>query len=83
MASLSFWKVPASTSAWQRRSYSSAEPSHQYTEAGLVSAAISSTQAMSFSFFVGTVISDTRGRPPDGADGGLPNRSWNGEGGEW
>ena len=29
LASESFWKVPASTSSWQRRSYSSADPSHQ------------------------------------------------------
>ena len=51
--------MPPSTSSWQRRSYSSAEPSHQYTPSGLVSSATSSTHAMSFSFFVGTVTSDT------------------------
>ena len=36
--------VPASTSSWQSRSYSSAEPSHQWISSGWVSAAISSTQ---------------------------------------
>ncbi len=59
MASLSLRNVPCSTSSWQSRSYSSAEPSHQYTASGFVSSAISSTQAMSFSFLVGTVTSDT------------------------
>ena len=45
MASESRSSVPASTSAWQRRSYSSAEPSHQYTACGRVSFAISRTHA--------------------------------------
>ena len=45
LASASRSKVPASTSCWQRRSYSSAEPSHQWTASGSVSSAISSTQA--------------------------------------
>ena len=40
--------MPASTSSWQRRSYSSAEPSHQWIESGWVSSAISSTQLSSF-----------------------------------
>src|SRR5436190_7429412 len=48
--------VPASTSCWARPSYSSAEPSHQWTDLGFVRAAISSTQDSSFSFFVGTVV---------------------------
>ena len=48
--------MPASTSSWQSRSYSSAEPSHQWTESGLVSAAISSTHATSFSFLVGISV---------------------------
>ncbi len=34
-ASESFSKVPLSTSSWQRRSYSSAEPSHQWIDSGL------------------------------------------------
>ena len=53
MASESFSKVPASTISWQRRSYSSAEPSHQWTESGSVSAAISSTQLSSLACLVG------------------------------
>ena len=52
MASESFSKVPLSTSSWQRRSYSSAEPSHQWIESGSVSSANSSTQAISFWFLV-------------------------------
>src|SRR6478609_6805302 len=40
-------KVPASTSFWQRRSYSSWLPSHQYTDSGLHSATMSATQAIS------------------------------------
>ena len=43
--------MPASTSSWQRRSYSSAEPSHQWIASGWVRSAISSTQAISFAFF--------------------------------
>ena len=39
--------MPASTSSWQSRSYSSALPSHQWIESGWVSAVISSTQAIS------------------------------------
>src|SRR5947208_9449974 len=57
LASESFSNVPASTSCWQRRSYSSAEPSHQWIESGCVSAAISSTHAISFAFSVGTLVS--------------------------
>ena len=52
MASESFSKVPLSTIAWQRRSYSSAEPSHQWIESGPVRAANRSTQAISFLFLV-------------------------------
>ena len=37
--------VPASISVWHRRSYSSREPSHQYTSSGRVSLTIPSTQA--------------------------------------
>src|SRR6476659_167337 len=40
--------VPASTSSWQRRSYSSWLPSHQYTESGLHRATMSATHAISF-----------------------------------
>src|SRR3954468_17433927 len=50
-------KVPLSTSAWQRSSYSRAEPSPQCTGSGLHLAANSSTQARSRSCFVGTVMS--------------------------
>ena len=38
-------KVPVSTISWQRRSYSSAEPSHQWIASGWVSPATSSTQS--------------------------------------
>ena len=48
LASESFSKVPASTSSWQRRSYSSAEPSHQWIAPGSVRSANCSTQAISF-----------------------------------
>ena len=51
-ASESFSKVPLSTSPWQRRSYSSAEPSHQWIDSGPVRAAKCSTQAISFLFLV-------------------------------
>ena len=44
--------MPASTSSWQSRSYSSAEPSHQWIESGWVSSAISSTHEISFGFLV-------------------------------
>src|SRR3954447_22486310 len=50
-------KVPLSTSAWHRSSYSSADPSHQWTRSGLHIAAISSTHAKSRSCLVGTVMS--------------------------
>src|SRR6185295_10993738 len=50
-------KVPLSMSAWHRSSYSSADPSHQWTRSGLHIAATSSTQASSRSCFVGTVMS--------------------------
>ena len=50
LAGLSFLKVPLSTNCWHRRSYSSSEPSHQYTLAGLHKAAISATQAISLGF---------------------------------
>src|SRR3954468_25045542 len=49
--------VPLSTRTWHSESYSSAEPSHQWTRSGLVSSATSSTQASSRSCLVGTVIS--------------------------
>ena len=45
--------VPWSTSSWQSRSYSSAEPSHQTTSSGWASAATSSTHAISFLCSVG------------------------------
>ena len=61
MASESFSNVPASTSSWQSRSYSSADPSHQWIESGCVSSAISSTQeirrGLSVSCFVAAVAS--------------------------
>src|SRR4029079_794047 len=50
-------KVPLSTRTWHSESYSSAEPSHQWTRSGFVSSATSSTQASSRSCLVGTVIS--------------------------
>ncbi len=53
MASERRWNVPASTRPPQSRSYSSAEPSHQWIDWGLVRAAISSTQLVRASFFVG------------------------------
>src|SRR3954463_15390692 len=56
-ASASFSNVPASTSCWQSWSYSSAEPSHQWIDSGWVRVAISSTQAISFAFLVGTFVS--------------------------
>ena len=46
LASESFWKVPASTSSWQSRSYSSAEPSHHVTDSAPVSVAISLDPAL-------------------------------------
>src|SRR3954452_13629607 len=51
-ASESLSKVPRSTSPWQRASYSSAEPSHQWTASGSVRAATCSTQASSLGFVV-------------------------------
>src|SRR3954469_16672558 len=57
LASESFSKVPASTSCWQSRSYSSADPSHQWIDSGCVRVAISSTHEMSFAFVVGTLVS--------------------------
>src|SRR5436305_275881 len=56
LASVSFVNVPLSTSTWQRRSYSSADPSHHTTASGVVSTATSSTQASSFLLAVGGVI---------------------------
>src|SRR5205807_7534182 len=52
LASLSRVKVPASTSSWARRSYSSAEPSHQWMRSGWQRAATSSTQSRSLVFVV-------------------------------
>jgi hypothetical protein len=45
-------KVPFSISSWQSRSYSSADPSHHWTASGSVNSANSSTQAISFWFWV-------------------------------
>src|SRR4051794_4943840 len=56
-ASESFSNVPASTSSAHSASYSSAEPSHQWMAAGLVSSATSSTQERSLRCLVGTVVS--------------------------
>ena len=53
MASESFSKVPASTSWAQSLSYSSAEPSHQWTASGCASSVTSSTQARSLAWEVG------------------------------
>ena len=58
MASESLSNVPRSTSSWQSRSYSSAEPSHQWISSGSVSRANSSTQAISFWFLVGASAAD-------------------------
>jgi sortase A len=56
LASDSRSNVPASTSCWQRWSYSSAEPSHQWTSSGWASSATWSTQASSLSWVVGAVV---------------------------
>src|SRR4051812_47875822 len=56
LASESFSKVPFSTSSRQRRSYSSAEPSHQWIESGCVSSAICSTQEISFGLSVRVLV---------------------------
>src|SRR5215207_9220721 len=56
LASLRRSKVPASTSSWAMRSYSSAEPSHQWIESGCVSSATSSTQSSSFLLVVGALV---------------------------
>ncbi len=45
--------MPASIRAWARESYSSAEPSHQWTASGWVRSAISPTQSRSFACVVG------------------------------
>src|SRR4051812_10957234 len=66
LASLRRLNVPASTSSWHRRSYSSAEPSHQTTWSGWVSSATSSTQASSFSLVVGTAVALTLCSAPEG-----------------
>ena len=62
MASASRSNVPASTISSQRRSYSSADPSHQWIESGWVSSATSSTQAINLGFSVrvsaAAVVSD-------------------------
>ena len=47
--------VPASTSSCASRSYSSAEPSHQYTASGWVRAATSCTQLSRWGCFVGAL----------------------------
>src|SRR4051812_22806429 len=49
--------VPASTISWHRRSYSSAEPSHQCTESGRVSSATSRTHLSSRSLLVRADVS--------------------------
>src|SRR5215208_3359620 len=59
LASLRRLNVPASTSSWQSRSYSSADPSHHTTWSGWASSATSSTQARSFWFVVGTAVALT------------------------
>ena len=51
--------VPPSTSSWQSRSYSSAEPSHQYTRVGLGELGDLIDPGDELAFFVGTVTSDT------------------------
>ena len=48
--------MPPSTISWQSRSYSSADPSHQWIESGWVSSAISSTQEISFGFSVSCLV---------------------------
>src|SRR3954447_15364710 len=53
LASLNLVNVPLSTRSCAMRSYSSADPSHHSTRSGVVSAATSSTQAISFLFVVG------------------------------
>ena len=53
--------VPASTSCRQRSSYSSAEPSHQWTSSGCVSSVTCSTQASRFWWAVGAVVACVTG----------------------
>src|SRR3954449_6422114 len=55
-ASLRRSNVPASTSSCAIRSYSSAEPSHQWIDSGWVSSATSSTQSSSFLLVVGALV---------------------------
>src|ERR1700754_1787487 len=57
LASESFSNVPASTSSAHSASYSSADPSHQWTADACVNSATSSTQERSFLCLVGTVVS--------------------------
>jgi hypothetical protein len=56
LASDSRRKVPVSTSSCARRSYSSAEPSHQWIESGCASAATSSTHSSSLRLVVRAVV---------------------------
>src|SRR5256714_1540927 len=56
LASASRSKVPASTSARHRRSYSSADPSHQWTWLGWVSSTVSSTHSSSLACVVGASV---------------------------
>ena len=56
LASLRRSNVPASTSRCASRSYSSAEPSHQWIASGWVSSATSSTQRSSFLFVVRALV---------------------------
>ena len=55
---------PWSTSSWQSSSYSSAEPSHQWTSSGVVSAATSLTQSTSRLFLVGGFTASLLGSRP-------------------
>src|SRR5215217_5275895 len=61
LKSLSRSNVPVSTMCWAIRSYSSAEPSHQCTASGDVSAATSSTHCSSFWLDVRASVSTVTG----------------------
>ena len=61
LASESRSNVPASTSCLESSSYSSADPSHQWTSSGCVSSATCSTQASSFWWVVGAVVACVTG----------------------
>ena len=75
LASLRRSNVPASTRCCARRSYSSADPSHQWIASGWVRSATSSTQRSSFSLVVRAAVSIVTWQstsPGRGKNGTLP-----------